>query len=97
LLSPLLGAGTLNFSFSQSGSTVTGTVQDLYASGFGSGSFNGMINGTSLTGTTTPSVSTACPDNITATVNSAGTQISGTAAVFNCTVSDSATFNVTKQ
>jgi hypothetical protein len=97
LFDPSLGAGTLNFTLAQSGSTVTGTFQEIYASGTLSGSFNGTMNGTSLTGTTTPSVPTACPGNVTATVNAASTQISGTAAVFDCTISDSATFDVAKQ
>jgi hypothetical protein len=91
------GAGTIRLTLAQSGSSITGTEQSVYNAGTGSGSLTGSVNGLTLTGIAAPSVPTECQSSITAAINSSGTQISGTAATFDCTAAESATFTVTKQ
>lgn len=103
IFSTLDGAGTLNFTLAQSGSTITGTSQAVYPDlGVGNGSLSGSLNNLSITATTASNGFAAlgvngCPSNVTAVVNSAGTQISGATATFDCTAAISDTFNVTKQ
>jgi hypothetical protein len=97
IVDSLAGTGVLHMTVAQSGSSLTGTAASVYPTGQGGGSFAGTLNGTNITGTTTPSVPTLCPSNFTAVVNSAGTQLSGTLAAFNCTVPETATLNLTKQ
>jgi hypothetical protein len=61
----------------QDGSDLTGTYQTTFANARnnGSGSVTGEVNGNAVTLTTTSSVPTACPFNVTATAQ--GSQITG--------------------
>ena len=66
------------------------------------GSITGTLSGTTLTGSLSsnafaPIPPPSCPATITASVNGAGTEISGLLATVNCSVSVSDTFTVTKQ
>ena len=91
------GTGTATVTLAQDGSDLTGTFQTTFAnpSNNGSGSVRGSVNGNTITLQTAPSVPTACPFNVTATVQ--GGQVTGTYAAFNCTVAASGTLTLTKQ
>jgi hypothetical protein len=91
------GAGTALMTLEQNGASVTGTYSVQYAAGTASGSLNGTTNGASLSGTLQPSNPTLCPSNVTATIGNGGSNLSGTYAAFNCTGSESGTFNVNRQ
>lgn len=92
------GAGTVQATLSESGSSLSGTLQSTFANpqNNNSGTISGTVNGTSVTLTFTPSVPTSCPFNATLTQVSA-TQLTGTYAAFNCTVAVSGTVNITRQ
>jgi hypothetical protein len=91
------GPGTINASLSQSGNVVSGTYQTFFANpaNNGSGTLAGTVSGSSVTLTATPSVATACPFRVTGSVDD--DELTGTYAVFNCTVAVSGTVNLERQ
>jgi hypothetical protein len=92
------GTGTVRGTLSQSGTSISGTLQTFFANpnNNNSGTVSGTVNGTSVTLVFTSSVPTACPFNITLTQTS-NTQLSGTYAAFNCTVAVGGTVSITRQ
>ena len=96
----IAGAGTVQGTLSESGSSLSGMFQTTFTQSgrtvTSSGTVSGTVNGTSITLTLTPSDPTACPFNITLTQVS-DTQLTGTYTAFNCTVAQSGTINVTRQ
>jgi hypothetical protein len=95
------GTGNLTAILTQSGSTLSGTYSLTFPNPIfsNSGTLNGTLNGSSISMTATPSLATFCPALDTATVNSAGTQITGSyAAVASCVLAhQQGSFSTTKQ
>ncbi len=91
------GPGTITATLAQNGTAVSGTFQAIFpvTALIGSGSLSGTLIGSALALTATPSDPTDCPFHLTATVD--GEDITGTYAVFNCTVAISGTIDVTRQ
>jgi hypothetical protein len=97
LTSSYAGSGTVGFSLSQSGSSVSGTWFTTFGNSANnnSGSLSGNLNGSTITAVLTPSNPLGCPSNVTGTLNGS-TSITGTYAAFSCSVSDGGPFTVTK-
>jgi hypothetical protein len=92
------GQGSIAFSLTQSGSSVSGTWTALFAEPAynDAGSATGRYSNGSLALTLTSSQANACPYTLTATVTNAST-MSGTYAAFNCSIAAGGTFSATKQ
>ena len=93
-----VGIGTLHATIAQNGSSMNGSWNVAYSNpaNNNAGSLTGIITGNSVTLTMTSGVATACPFNVTATLNGS-TAMSGTYATFNCTVADGGQFAANKQ
>jgi hypothetical protein len=93
----LAGHGTIVASIAQNGTALSGTFQAIFPAAdlIGSGSLSGSITGSAIALIGTPSDPTDCPFRLTAAVD--GDDISGTYAVFNCTVALSGTIDITRQ
>jgi hypothetical protein len=94
------GSGTILMTLSQNGSGLTGTYSSQFpAAGVqGGGSMSGTVNnGQSLSASLQPSNPILCPYQLTGTIAGGGASISGTFASFNCTVTETGTFNVSRQ
>lgn len=90
------GAGSVNFSISQSEDRLAGTWQASFsADGSNGGSLFGIVNGDSLILELYPSIPTACPFN--AVVNRNGDTLNGSYSAFNCSVAGTGTVEVQKQ
>ena len=91
------GAGTARVTMASNGNSLSGTWSSTFsnASYNNSGSTSGTISGSSLSMTLAPSNPQACPLAVTATQS--GNQITGTYATMSCSVTDSGSFNLTKQ
>jgi hypothetical protein len=94
--SSLSGNGALTLTVVQSGTNLSGTWSAIYSNPADNtgGSLTGSINGTNLEAALSPGNPLSCPVHATGILN--GSTISGTFAVFNCTVSASGTFLVIK-
>lgn len=90
-------AGNVRMTIAQSGASLSGTWGTTYQDSTlnGSGSLSGNVAGANVTVVLSPSIPTSCPFNVVATVN--GSTMSGTFAAFNCSVTSSGGFSVTKQ
>jgi hypothetical protein len=93
------GPGSIQLTLSQTGGSLTGTYQDAFTSGAASGgSITGTVNnGVSLSATLTPGNPAVCPANLTGSITNGGANISGTYSAFNCTGTETGTFNVSRQ
>ena len=91
-----LGASAnIRATMSQSGASLSGTWVSTNSSNTNGGMLSGSVNGSSLSVTLTPSIATACPLSVTATVN--GSQLIGTYAGVSCTVAVKGSITLTKQ
>jgi hypothetical protein len=91
----LAGSGTMTATLAENDSTVTGTFATSFPQGNGGGSVSGSRTDNALTLTVIPAVGTACPVNVTATID--GDEIRGTYAAFNCNVPETGNFTLTLQ
>ena len=96
------GVGSLQATVFQNGSTLSGTYALIFPSlpiSNNSGTLSGSVSGTNVSMTATPTNPAFCPATDTATVNAAGTQITGTyVAVAGCNLThQTGSFTVTKQ
>jgi hypothetical protein len=95
------GTGVLQSTVSQSGSTLSGTYSLTFPNPIfsNSGTLTGTVNGSNVSMTATPGSAAICPALDTATVNGAGTQITGTyVGVSTCNLThQTGSFTVTKQ
>jgi hypothetical protein len=94
----IVGVGTVRATIAQNGGSLSGTWSTSYANpqNNNSGSLTGTVSGTAVSLTLSSSVPTSCPFTATAAL-SGSTAMSGTYATFNCTVSDSGPFAMSKQ
>ena len=91
-----LGASAnIRATISQSGASLSGTWVSTNSSNTNGGMLSGSVNGSSLSVTLTPSITTACPLSVTAMVN--GSQMIGTYAGVSCTVAVKGSITMTKQ
>jgi hypothetical protein len=90
----LTSDGSVQVNLTHTGSTISGTWAPIVQGGSG-GTVSGTINGSTVLLTLTPNNSAFCPVAVTATVTAS--QISGTYATINCSVSLTGTFDVTRQ
>jgi len=86
------GTGSVTLALTHSGSYVTGTWRGPEAWWR---ALNGTFNGSAINGTLLPSVSSACPYNLTANV--AGNRITGTYTSASCAVAVSGTVDLSKR
>jgi hypothetical protein len=89
------GPGTATATLAQNGTAVSGTVQTSTGTNIGGGNATGTVSGNAIDLTVTPSQPTSCPFHVTGSVD--GDTITGNFAAFNCTVSESGTFTLTRQ
>jgi hypothetical protein len=91
-----VGAGTLQFVLTQSGSTLNGTYTSKFAIASVSltGTISGTLNGSTVTALLTPTNPAACQQNITATVS--GSSMNGTYTLA-CSSPEGGTFSLQLQ
>ncbi len=89
------GSGTVSATLTQSGTSIVGTWQAVFAAGTNGGSLSGVVNGSQVILELFPSSVTACPFRVVAT--GSATSMSGNYAAFNCTGSITGTISMTKQ
>ena len=96
VIDSLVGTGTIRITISQSGSTISGTWASTFPdpADNNGGTASGTLSGSSLSATLTPSNPSSCPFNVTATVS--GNRMTGTYAVFTCTIAVTGSLELTR-
>ncbi len=90
----MAGSGTLTATLTQSGNTLGGTWQAVFAAGSNGGSAIGTINGSQVVLELEPSNVLTCPFRVVATRS--GTTLAGNYAAFNCLDTVTGTVNISK-